>query len=576
MPGRRLKHAVAPVDALSVTDGALETEVLDRALDALLSKHPDARLTAMSDDGTQVELPPAEQFAGFETIPVPDVPSGMLGLIVPADRGIALKAWDQARQRGMARCAVRLLGAPERPITILLLDARHRYGVRLGLVVPLEDGAAGGEEVVVGTTATLRPRTGRLTKNPYATITDVDEQAERMLGLDREDLVGRRSLAFLHPEDHERAISDWIDFTATRRPMRIRVRHRTKDGGWLWVEVEHSYHHHEDPEQAYVLAELTDISDEMAAYEAIDQREKLFRRLTESLPVGLFLVHTDRTVGYINARLPRILGVSDATTVQEQLATVAPDDRPALEAALSAVLDDQLDQEIEVAVLLPDPGRRAGPEARRCAITLTALSDQEGAPGAIVTVSDVTEAARMREELRVRATFDALTGCHNRASTMTALDQALAELGDLESAAGLAVVFVDLDEFKPVNDEFGHAVGDDLLVHVATALSGQLRSRDLVGRIGGDEFLLICHGVSTPAEALAVGERISACLRHRVPVVGGVVDLQASIGVSLAVAAAGSSHHLSADSLVALADTAMYESKRGGDGTPVLSPETPV
>ena len=136
-----------------------------------------------------------------------------------------------------------------------------------------------------------------------------------------------------------------------------------------------------------------------------------------------------------------------------------------------------------------------------CAISLVSLSDREGAPGALLTVTDVTDSARMREELTAKATFDVLTGCHNRASVMAILDQALRG----GEAASTAVLFVDLDKFKPVNDTLGHDAGDELLALTAQRLGGVLRRDDVVGRIGGDEFLIVSRGLDGPASAIAMG-----------------------------------------------------------------------
>jgi len=109
------------------------------------------------------------------------------------------------------------------------------------------------------------------------------------------------------------------------------------------------------------------------------------------------------------------------------------------------VLDDGFDQELEVQARLRDTL-----ELRRCVVTLTALTDQEGAPGAIVCVSDTTESARLREELRVQATFDALTGCYNRASIMTAVERALANGVGLGDVLTVVAAFREQDANTPV------------------------------------------------------------------------------------------------------------------------------
>jgi diguanylate cyclase (GGDEF)-like protein len=294
----------------------------------------------------------------------------------------------------------------------------------------------------------------------------------------------------------------------------------------------------------------------------IEQAERLFHRLAQALPLGLFLVRPDRTVGYGNARLARILGVQAATTLDEQLATVDPVDRAALEAAVAATLAGGPDRWIELGLSLSDTGNRVSGVHRRCRFAMACLSVEEGA---IITVTDVTETARLEEELALRASFDELTGCHNRTFTLAALKKAL-EIGD----PTLAVIFVDLDRFTSVNEQMGHAAGDEILMHTAEVLFEQVRSEDRVGRLGGDEFLLLCLGVTSDAMAMEIGMRIQAALRHDVTLAAGRVHLRASVGI------ARIESGLSADALVARARTAMTDCKRTNSSIPVLHGTTVI
>jgi diguanylate cyclase (GGDEF)-like protein/PAS domain S-box-containing protein len=366
---------------------------------------------------------------------------------------------------------------------------------------------------------------------------------------------GQRSAEFIHPDDHDRALFAWMEMLGTRRNQRVRLRHRCADGTWLWVEIENSLDPSADGDhtKAVVTTQINDISDEMAAHEALDRQERLFRRLAESLPIGLIQLEPDGTLAYANSRLGRILGVEAPGSLDEQLATVAARDRPALSAALAAALEHGKEQEIEVEVEVPGAA-----EPRRCQVTLIALSDSDGTPGALACVSDITESAKARAELTVKATFDALTGCYNRASVQALLDRALAD-----DHLPVGVVYVDLDKFKPVNDTYGHAAGDELLVHTARRLAGLLRDGDAVARLGGDEFVVVVRGVTGPAQALTVAERAAAALCGPVELRAGTVNLAASIGT--AVSAPGDT----AQTLIARADAAMYESKRAGTGGPV-------
>jgi diguanylate cyclase (GGDEF)-like protein len=184
--------------------------------------------------------------------------------------------------------------------------------------------------------------------------------------------------------------------------------------------------------------------------------------------------------------------------------------------------------------------------------------------GALVCLTDVTESADLRDALRHRATFDDLTGVHNRASIMAMLTSALDT--SVEPGHGVAVVFIDLDHFKSVNDELGHAAGDHVLVRLAQRLRHAVRGHDVVGRIGGDEFLVMCPHVPDPTIALEVASRLARDLAGALDVAGTTIAPRASVGVAWS-----DRPGTTPEALIRAADAAMYESKRAGNGMPVLA-----
>ena len=179
-------------------------------------------------------------------------------------------------------------------------------------------------------------------------------------------------------------------------------------------------------------------------------------------------------------------------------------------------------------------------------------------------VADRTaELALATSELRRRALHDDLTGLANRAALWDRLSQRL----DAAERRGtpFAVLFLDLDGFKAVNDALGHAVGDELLVEVARRITAELRAGDTAARVGGDEFVVLLDEVTTAEAALAVAHRVEERLRAPHELAGRPCTATGSIGV--AVAGPGSA---SPDAIVAAADAAMYEAKRDGRARVVL------
>jgi len=323
----------------------------------------------------------------------------------------------------------------------------------------------------------------------------------------------------------------------------------------VWIECT-NYNYLDDPERGYVVAENIDISDEMAAQEALRQREQLLHRIAQSIPIGLVQIDIDRQVVFANDRLEEILGLKPQASIDEQLMALV-DAPEVVEQALAAVLRG-VDAEMEVRIERPDTL-----EMRTCRLALNSLTDGAGGTtGAILCLSDVTESARIRAELEQRATVDPLTRCYNRASVMSVLAGALSQTG-----SGTAVVFVDLDHFKAINDSLGHAVGDELLSIVADRMRRAVRGHDVVGRIGGDEFLVVCPTVEDEAAALVVAKRIVAANNQPVTIAGRNFDVRTSVGVAYT-----HGQGVTADGLIAQADAAMYAAKRAGGGGLVVLP----
>ena len=142
---------------------------------------------------------------------------------------------------------------------------------------------------------------------------------------------------------------------------------------------------------------------------------------------------------------------------------------------------------------------------------------------------------------------------------------------ELDEGGFTGVIYVDLDGFKPVNDAWGHAAGDELLRLVGERLTAASRSGDDVGRLGGDEFLVLLRRIPGPHTAMQTAERISRSLTSSFEISSGRLALRASLGVACASAAEVAAERIDAEELVRRADAAMYSSKAAAEGAPVLA-----
>ncbi len=534
-----------------------DQDPVDSAFRALLAAAPGASVAAIATHGLFVAVPESIELHGH---PVLDARSA-LDLVDPSERPIVIDAWDRVRESGATRARVQLRAGGEG--TLYFFDTRARHGVLLGALVA--DG-----ELSTRTTpepVSITPRVAIQRKSDIAVFVDVDDATTRMLGFSREEMIGRASLDFVHPDDHDRAVESWMDMLGSvGDKRRTRLRYRRADGSWIWLELTNQ-NRLGDPADPHVLTEALDVSDEMAAHEAVRVREQLLRRVAETVPLGLLHLDLHGNVLYANERLHEILGIEKVHGSTLPFTNVVPADRGLLDLTLERLMTDGTDCDLEVGVTT-----RRRHDDRLCHLRLRALCDPDGeVTGAIVCVEDITERARARAELEHRATFDPLTGCLNRASVLNNLD--------LQIAAGspIGVIFLDLDGFKGVNDEHGHSTGDLVLIEAVRRITSCVRDSDTVGRIGGDEFLVVCADTPDLDAVMLVANRIADALT--VPLALGesatahpdsgrraqdVIAMRASIGVALSSGAVTTS-----ESLIAAADAAMYTSKRDGGGRPV-------
>lgn len=392
-----------------------------------------------------------------------------------------------------------------------------------------------------------------LVRDQTAIIIAADEGLTRVLGWQQDDVVGKPSTNLIHPDDQNGAVAAW--FEMLEHPggsTSWQGRYRTAAGSWQWVLCTNT-NHLADPDQPRVVTVMTpvDVSVEDIA-EELRVRKQLLSRLADAIPVGLMQFDCSGAVTFTNDQLHELVGVSDADTVDEQLGTLLPQDRAALQTAISAVLRDQTIAPVELHFRVP--GEASEPVVRVCELSLRPLTDSAGmVNGGIACLSDVTARVQVRRDLQIRASTDALTGCLNRPAILEFLELAAERAREHDS--GVAVLYIDLNSFKGVNDLHGHATGDSVLVELATRLRATIREGDEIGRLGGDEFLVVCPDVGSRTVAELIAERARTGAQGEILSKGVRVSWAASVGMAWA------NEEIRGADLVAEADNAMYAAK---------------
>ncbi|MGD0506168.1 MAG: EAL domain-containing protein [Terriglobales bacterium] len=302
------------------------------------------------------------------------------------------------------------------------------------------------------------------------------------------------------------------------------------------------------------------------------ERDQLFQLISENAADMIALVDSDGRRLYNSPAYQRVLGYSpEELTETSAIEQIHPDDRPRVsQAAEKARLSGQ-GERVEYRIRHKDGSWRFL-ESTACAIR-----DATGQTNKLVIVNrDITERKRAEEMLVHNAFHDGLTNLPNRALFLDRLQHALT-LSKKHSNYRFAVLLIDVDEFKIINDSLGHAAGDDLLIQIGQRLKDSVRRADTVSRsrmsevprlptnddtlarLGGDEFAILLDDIRGPIEAVRVAERVQAELAIPFVVDRQEIVISASIGI-----ASSTSPHTQAEDLVRDADIAMYRAKRSG------------
>jgi diguanylate cyclase (GGDEF)-like protein/PAS domain S-box-containing protein len=404
----------------------------------------------------------------------------------------------------------------------------------------------------------------------------VNDRYGTMLGRSRDDLTpfgvdAWRSL--VHPEDLggiEAAIDECL-----RRPQAVLVhecRMQHADGRWIWILSRGKVIERAADGRPLRMGGIhLDVSVEKVAELALIDSESKFRSLFELSPVGIAL--NDWETGrflQMNAALLQPTGYS----AEELLQKTSRDITPVRYAATDVAQFETLERTGRYGPYEKEYLRKDG---GTYPVLLSGIRMLDSAGRAVVwsIVQDISHRKSLERALAESALRDKLTGLPNRALFMESLQNAVTRVQTGQQAR-FAVLCIDFDQFKLVNDTLGHKAGDELLRQIAKRLLGALRTGDagknpngnVVSRFGGDEFLILINDLKAPGDACVLAERLLNVLSAAYDVCGNEVQSTASIGI-----VTSEKSHAAAEDVVRNADVAMYEAKRSGRACSVVFDE---
>jgi diguanylate cyclase (GGDEF)-like protein/PAS domain S-box-containing protein len=386
------------------------------------------------------------------------------------------------------------------------------------------------------------------------TITYVSPSVTEVFGHQQTDVLTVSGWDFVHPDDVGRLqpiVEDVL--AAPEGTQRFTVRIKDAAGHWRWVEATIS-NCLKDPDIGGLVINLRDITAQVEHRRAMRESEARYRAIVETAQEGILVIDGDGSAVFANGMMAQMLGMSAEELLNKDVGHLLR-----LVQATDVALADEEGQAKTMERVYAHPDGTV----RILLLSLSALrTDEEQSVGMLVMASDVTAARHTESELRHRALHDPLTDLPNRYLLADRLEMAAARQ-KRSDGQGTAVLFLDLDRFKVVNDSHGHEVGDTVLREVARRLAGAVRGMDTVARLGGDEFAVVCEESDRRA-AEAVATRIHHALAQPVEVGAQCFDVTASIGIAV-------SPPLDSTELLRRADVAMYQAKEdGGAATAVF------
>ena len=388
---------------------------------------------------------------------------------------------------------------------------------------------------------------------PAGRMLDANAALVKILGFPSLEalLEGNVADIYVDPEDRRR----WQRaFETATSAQSFETRVRRVDGAVIWVRFTVRAFRDEDGRILRYEGALEDVTDRRRAEEALRESEERFRSLVQNASDLICILDSEGTVRYESPSHRRVLGSDPEEHLGKSiLDLIHREDRYEVKNALR-----QLVGQPEEIVTVEYRLRHRDGAWRALESTASNLLGQPAVAGIVLNAHDITDRKRAEEKLLHDALHDELTGLPNRALFMDRLRHSM-ERSRREPERLTAVLFLDLDRFKIVNDSLGHLVGDELLIQIAGTLSSTLRPSDTIARVGGDEFAILLEGGRDVGDAVRVADRIHERLSSPINLGGHEVFITASIGIAV-----HTPEYEKPEDLLRDADTAMYRAKSSG------------
>ncbi len=353
---------------------------------------------------------------------------------------------------------------------------------------------------------------------------------KRVLGFSPEELVGRSAFDFVHPDDLGGVVAKFREVIATGaegQGMEFRFLH--KDGSWRYLELTGT-NLLEDKLVEGIVVNSRDLTDRRRAEQSLRESEERYALAVQGANDGLWDWNLEKEQIYLSPRWKSMLGLSHhevGDRPEEWLDRTHPEDREHLQLALAAHLEGRTPHfESEYRI------RHQDGEYRYMLCRGLAVRSMNGRAQRIAgSQSDITDRKRAEQQLIYDALHDGLTRLPNRALFLDRLRGAVARANRRKGYL-FAVMFLDLDRFKIINDSLGHSIGDQLLVEVSRVLEKSVRPEDTVARLGGDEFIILIDDLQDREQAISIARRVHDLLIIPFTVKGHEVFSTASIGIT--------------------------------------------